>query len=180
MTTWLSNAWESRLVSGLELDSVSDAATEGWSSKNCPAAHPRTHPLRVFAPVFLLYLEAAVGGQQLPQLSPTHLPAQTPGLLFFPAQHTSSTCLKTRNRFPGSTPWSSSSLQPQLSNSSVSTGYGDTSFSSCRKLCGCQATSCWAPDLFPGPESEPQPYVSRVQGTPALVRYRRRRLGERK
>lgn len=141
----------------------------GQSGKSCLAAHPGTHPPRAFAPCF----SPVPGGRSWWSAAPTaslNIPAQTPEILFCPALHTCSTCSKTRSRFPRRTPWSSSSLQPRLSNSSISTGYVDTSSSPWGNLCGHRATRCWAPDLFSGPDSQPQPYVSRVHGTPAMVR----------
>lgn len=111
-------------------------------------------PLPLVSPT---YLEAAIGGQQPPQ---THLLR----LLSYssPSPECCSTCLKTHNRFPHRIPWSSSSLQPLLSNSSTSIGYAMMSSSPSGKLNGCQVSSCWVLDLFPGPDSEPQPYMPRV------------------
>lgn len=109
--------------------------------------------------VFLPNLEASVSGQQLPQHPPQYTCSE---LLCGPAQHTCSTRLKTRSRFPRRTPQSSSSLQPRLSNSSMSTGYVDTSSRPCGNLCGHQPASYWASDLPPGPESEPVSCVCRV------------------
>lgn len=53
MTSWVSNALESQLVSGLEPYSVSDAAAVGQSGKSYSAAHLGTRPPRAFAPCFL-------------------------------------------------------------------------------------------------------------------------------
>lgn len=84
-------------------------------------------------------LEAAVGGEAAPTASPD--PSASPATLAQPSVSTCSTCRKTRNRFPRRTPWSSSSFQSRLSNSSISTGYVDTSSSPSGKLDGRQATS---------------------------------------
>ena len=163
MTKWDSHEPQLWLVSGLEPDPLSDADVGGRSGKSCPAAHLGTHPPRDSV---LRSPPVPGGGSQraAPLTAPPRTPAQTTcsELLFCPAQHTCSTCLKTRRTFPRSTPQSSSSLQPRLSNSSISTGYMDTSSSPCGNLCGRQPASYWASDLFPGPESEPKPYVSRV------------------
>lgn len=95
---------------------------------------------RVLATVFISHLRVGVSSQWLSQFTP-HL--HTTELSFCSAQHnTCSTRLKTRSRFPRRTPWSSFSLQPRLSNSSIRTGYVDTFSSSRGNLCKHQPASC--------------------------------------